>query len=128
MLKAIATLLALSTVLASSVASADCDYESHQEGTHNGVVPAYSYSHSFRSDEPLAYDCAREAEETTCEHTAGLECAREMQDIYATCVGTAMCDSWVQGILESGELPTLADTGRAFESCVQLVRVAGGND
>lgn len=123
-----AILLALSSLATSVPALANCDYESHQAGTHNGIVPQWSYSHSFRSTEPLADKCAREAESLACDQgEEGLECAYDMQRVYRACVADSVCDELVQGLLEDGDIAPEA-AGGEYHACMLFVVTAAGND
>lgn len=121
----------LAALLISSVtgsALADCDYESHKAGTHGGVVPAWSYNHSFRSEEPMADQCSREAEDIDCEAEGlyGLECAEKMQRIYASCVAEETCLLAVDGWMEDDQVP-LAGLEAMYGACLDLVTAAGGS-
>lgn len=115
----------LSTLAGVSLAKADCsrDYEVQER-----VVADYSYAEAFAHGRAGRYtECADEAEATACATTEGLECAAEMQVVYSVCVADQVCDAWVQGALEDGTLwGTDSELGAAYESCVAMVRRAGG--
>ncbi len=125
----LAALLALCASLVPAVASAECDYDSHRNGSHGGVVPLYSYRHSFRSEEPMADQCSREAEDVDCEAEwlYGLDCAEKMQRIYATCVAEETCLLAVDGWMEDDQVP-LAGLETMYGACLGLVAAAGGRD
>ncbi len=130
-MKQLAALLALSVSLVSSVASADCDYEAHKLGTHNGVVPAWSYSHVVTMPEASAPfpGCEVEAEDIECEAEGltGLGCAAKMQRLYAACVGQEMCRDAAQGWLEDDQVSGQS-LGDMYGACLDLVAAAGGQD
>jgi hypothetical protein len=130
-MKLVATIAASVGLLATLIATpalADCDYEGHQDGSHNGFVPDWSYAHSFRSEVPLLDQCARESEALACDQgEEGLDCAYDMQKVYRECIGVSVCDDLVQGWLEDGDVAP-SDLGQAFQACLKFVAVAGGND
>lgn len=123
----IASAVGLLATLIATPALADCDsYEAHVSG-HGGIVPEWSYAHSFRSEVPLLDKCARESEALACDQgEEGLECAEDMQQVYVTCVADSLCDDWTQGQLEDGEL-TDGNVGEAYRACIGFVVAAGGS-
>ncbi len=126
----LAGLLALAGgLLMSSVASAHCDYEAHKLGTHNGVVPAWSYSHVVTMPEASAPfpECEAEAEDIECEAEGltGLGCAAKMQRLYAACVGQETCRDAAQGWLEDDNV-TAEGLASMYSACLDLVSVSGG--
>lgn len=123
----VASAVSLLATLIATPALADCDYESEQLGIHK-VVPEWSYQHSFRSTEPLADQCSREAEDVDCEAEGlyGLECAEKMQRLFASCVGAEVCREAAQGWLEDDGV-TGESLGAMYGACLDLVAAAGGS-
>ncbi len=82
--------------------------------------------------------CEAEAEATLCLDSSGaelegLECAREMQSIYADCVARDVCERWYEGLIESeAYAPTnhgsddSDDDNSLYLGCLSLVVATGG--
>lgn len=128
--KMIAVLSGVVAMTVAGSAAADCDYESHRAGSHNGLVPAYSYSHVVTMPVSQAphITCEYEAEDIDCEAEGlyGLDCAAKMQRIYVSCVADEVCRAWADGASEDGSVVGMGPLSEAYEGCLGLVRAAGG--